>query len=190
MSFLARLRAVRAQEDHFVKIVWLGLDCAGKTTLVKRIHNGEFDKTNVRTLGMSIEEIESSDGIRLVCWDLGGQETFRDSLWKRYLLGAMAVIYVIDSADQERFSLAKQELWRYVIDNDDVKNIPILVLANKQDLEGAASAGQIARALNLHIVTTHSYAIFPTSAKTGFNVEEALEWLRQRIVGRLKVFKI
>jgi len=90
------------------------------------------------------------------------------------------------SSDKNRFEEARSELWKYVLDNDKVKNIPILVLANKQDLENAASAGEVARSLNLHKVTTHSYAIVPTSAKTGFNVEEGLEWLRQRVTEKLE----
>ena len=136
----------------------------------------------------NVDEFESEapgGSIKFVCWDIGGQITFRDALWTSYMSGSMGVIYVVDSAAHHRFDEAKQELWRYVIDNKGVKDIPILVLANKQDLEGAASAGHVARALDLHKVTTHSYAIFPTSAKSGFNLEEALEWLRQRILEKM-----
>jgi signal recognition particle receptor subunit beta len=99
----------------------------------------------------------------------------------------MGIVYVVDSADKSRIDEAKTELWKYVLDNDKVENIPILVLANKQDLPDAASAGEVARGLNLHKVTTHSYAIVPTSAKTGFNVEEGLEWLRQRVTEKIEL---
>ena len=79
-------------------------------------------------------------------------------------------------------------MWKYVLDNPSVKDnsVPILILANKQDLPTSRNAGEIARALKLHTVTNQSYAIFPCSAKTAFNLEEALEWLRQRIVETLK----
>lgn len=173
-----------AKRQRTVKVTWIGLDHAGKTTIVKRISHGLFDDRTVRTLGMNVDEF-TSDGVKFVMWDLGGQITFRDALWVSYMSGSMGVIYVVDSAAHHRFVEARKELWRYVIDNDDIQNIPILVLANKQDLEEAASAGQVARALNLHKVTTHSYAIFPTSARSGFNLEEALEWLRQRIIERV-----
>ncbi len=184
MSFLARLRAKFAKEKLTVKIAWLGLDHAGKTTIVKRITTGIFDSSTFRTLGMNVDEF-SSGNVKFVSWDIGGQEAFRESLWESYMAGSMGIVYVVDSADRDRILEAKGELWKYVLDNEKVDNIPILVLANKQDLENAASAGEVARGLNLHKVTTHSYAIVPTSAKTGFNVEEGLEWLRQRVTEKL-----
>jgi small GTP-binding protein len=134
---------------------------------------------------MNVDEF-SSGNVRFISWDIGGQQAFRESLWESYMAGSMGIVYVIDSAERTRFIEAKIELWKYVLDNPRVHNIPILVLANKQDLESAASAGEVARALNLHKVTTHSYAIVPTSAKTGFNVEEGLEWLRQRVTEKLE----
>ena len=87
----------------------------------------------------------------------------------------------MDSADPDRFEEAQRELWKYVIENHSIGDIPILILANKQDLPEAKSAGEVARALDLHKLTKHSYAIVPTSAQSGFNLEDALEWLRQRI---------
>lgn len=184
MSFLNRLRAKFAKERLTVKIAWLGLDHAGKTTIVKRITSGEFNDSTFRTLGMNVDEF-SSGTVRFISWDIGGQEAFRESLWESYMAGSMGIVYVVDSADRERFEEASKELWKYVLDNPKVDQIPILVLANKQDLEKSASAGEVARGLNLHKVVTHSYAIVPTSAKTGFNIEEGLEWLRQRITEKL-----
>lgn len=186
MSFLSKLRAKFAKEKLTVKIAWLGLDQAGKTTLVKRITSGEFDSNTFRTLGMNVDEF-SSGNVRFISWDIGGQEAFRESLWESYMSGSMGIVYVVDSADRSRINEAKIELWKYVLDNDKVENIPILVLANKQDLPDAASAGEVARGLNLHKVTTHSYAIVPTSARTGFNVEEGLEWLRQRVTEKIEL---
>lgn len=184
MSFIAKLRAKLAKEKLSVKISWLGLDHAGKTTIVKRITSGVFDDSTFRTLGMNVDEFTSGK-VKFISWDIGGQEAFRESLWESYMAGSMGIVYVIDSTDRDRFIEAHTELWKYVLDNDRVKNIPILVLANKQDLQDAASAGEVARALSLHKVTTHSYAIVPTSAKTGFNIEEGLEWLRQRVTEKL-----
>lgn len=185
MSFFARLKDVWAKQNLTVKVSWLGLDQAGKTTIIKRITSGDFEAGTKRTLGMNVDEFESG-GINFVAWDIGGQLTFRDTLWEAYISGSMGLVYVIDAADAERFPEAKEELWKFVINNPRVQGIPILILANKQDLAEAHSAGQVARALDLHKVTIHSYAIVPTSAKSGFNVEEALEWLRQRITEKIK----
>ncbi|MFW9992734.1 MAG: ADP-ribosylation factor family protein [Candidatus Odinarchaeota archaeon] len=186
--FLSRLRELRAKKNLTVKVSWIGLDHAGKTTLIKLISSGRFDGSTRRTLGMNVEEFQSG-GIRFVVWDIGGHATFRDALWSSYIMGSMGLVYVIDTADPARFPEAKDELWKHVIGNHLVEKIPILILANKQDLPGARSAGQVARALDLYKVTAHSYAIMPTSAKTSFNVEEALEWLRQRITEKIKAIK-
>ncbi|MFW9991389.1 MAG: ADP-ribosylation factor family protein [Candidatus Odinarchaeota archaeon] len=186
--FLSRLRELRAKQRLTVKVSWIGLDYAGKTTLINLISRGHYDDRTRRTLGMNVEEFQSG-GIRFVVWDIGGHPPFRDGLWKTYIAGSMGLVYVIDTADPGRFPEAKKELWKHVIDNPKVEGIPILLLANKQDLPVARPTGQVARALDLHLVTTHSYAIMPTSAKTGFNVEEALEWLRQRITEKIKTIK-
>ena len=186
MSFLSRLARARQKQKQSVKIAWLGLDFAGKTTIIKKISTGFFSDATKRTLGMNVDEFQS-EGIKFVSWDLGGQETFRSALWRSYMAGSQGIIFVVDSADVGRLPEARQELWNYVLDNSDVKSIPILILANKQDLPNAKNAGEIARGLDLHKVYNHSYAIFPTSAKTAFNLEEALEWLRQRVVELLAV---
>ena len=73
-----------------------------------------------------------------------------------------------------------------MIQNKEVHKIPILILANKQDKENAATAGEVARSMMLHKVEDHSYAILPTSAANGFNVMEALEWIRQRLTEKIK----
>lgn len=181
MSFISKLRSAMAKKRQVIKIAWLGLDSAGKTTIIRRISTGVFSNDTRRTLGMNVDEFYS-EGIKFVAWDIGGQESFRAALWKSYMAGSMGVIFVVDSADGERFDEAREELWKYILSNKQVSNIPILVLANKQDLPTARTAGEVARALDLHKVFNHSYAIFPCSAKSAFNLEEALEWLRQRIV--------
>lgn len=187
MGFLQKLRKLAAKKQRRVKVSWIGLDRAGKTTLIKRISKDIFDPKTKRTLGMNVEEFSVENDLVFTSWDIGGQLTFRDTLWEAYMAGSMGVIYVVDSADTNRFPEAKEELWRYVMNNPKVANdVPILVLANKQDLETAISAGKIAIALDLQKVTTHSYAILPVSAKTGFNIEEALTWLSHRIKSNIE----
>ncbi|MFX1254345.1 MAG: ADP-ribosylation factor family protein [Promethearchaeota archaeon] len=182
---MSRLRRTIAKKQLTVKVSWVGLDHAGKTTIIRRLTSNEFnDAVDQRTLGMNVDEIRTGN-VKMVTWDIGGQETFRDSLWLSYMEGSMGVVFVVDSADYKRFPETKREIWKYVIENKRITNIPILILANKQDLEGAHTVGQIARYLCLYKVFNHSYAIFPTSAVTGFNLEEALEWLHQKIMDKL-----
>ncbi len=173
------------KKRRHIKVAWLGLDRAGKTTLIRRLITGEFSAADHRTMGMDVNEFELGE-IKFVAWDIGGQKTFRDNLWSSYMAGSMGVVFVVDSADPPRFPEAKEELWKHVINNPMVEDIPILILANKQDLPTAVSPGAVARALDLHKVQGQSYSIMPTSAKTGFNVEAALDWLKQRILTKIK----
>ena len=185
MSFLKRLKTFMGKKSkQTVKVSWIGLDYAGKSTIIKRVTQGLFSDDTKRTLGLNVDEFES-EGIKFVCWDIGGQTVFRDSLWESYISGSSGIIFVVDSSTPDRFPEAQKELWKYVIDNNSVGDIPILILANKQDLPEARSAGEVARALDLHKLTKHSYAIVPTSAASGFNLEDALEWLRQRITEQI-----
>lgn len=110
-------------------------------------------------------------------WDIAGQAAFR-VLWNNYIKEASGIVFVVDAADHGKLDEAKRELREHVFNNEQAGNIPVLVLANKQDLPGALPGGEIARKLALHGVTEHSYAIVPVSAKTGFNIEVAMEWLR------------
>ena len=184
MSFFKRLKDAITKKKTTVKVAWVGLDYSGKSTIIKRITQGVFSDDTKRTLGLNVDEF-ASDNIKFVCWDIGGQQVFRDSLWDAYIAGSSGIIYVVDSAAPERFEESRTELWKWVIENVKVGDIPILILANKQDLPEARSAGEVARALDLHKVVKHSYAIVPCSAASGFNLEDALEWLRQRITEML-----
>lgn len=178
MSFIHRLSKLRRKDT--VKVAWIGLDYSGKTTLVKRVCQGSFDDDLKRTLGLNVDEFYS-DNVKFVSWDIGGQPIFRDALWESYIAGSSGIIFVVDSADEERFEEARTELWKWVIKNRKIEHVPILILANKQDLPEARSAGMIARKLHLHKVINNSFAILPCSAVSGFNLDESVEWLRQRI---------
>ena len=150
-------------------------------------------KENIRsTLGMNVdkfthEDSDTHEAINFVCWDIGGRIHFRDSLWTNYIHGSMGICWVVDSSDPDRFQESKTELWKYIFTNPELtSNLPILILANKQDSEGAVSAGAIGRSLKLSKVTTHSYFITPVSAKTGHNLDYALDWMTYRIAHMIK----
>ena len=166
MSFLQRLNILSSKKIS-VKVAWIGLDYSGKTTLIRRISQGTFENKTKRTLGLNVDEFKS-DNVNFFCWDIGGQPVFRDSLWESYIQGSTGIIFVIDSADEKRFEEARNELWKWVLANKNVENIPILILANKQDLPEAHTAGFIARKLGLHKIFSNSFAILPCSALSGF----------------------
>ncbi|MEA2070504.1 MAG: Arf family protein [Asgard group archaeon] len=172
MSFLARLFRKKKQ----FKIAVIGLDSAGKTTMLNYL---KFEK-NVETLptiGVNVEVLKR-ENINLSIFDLGGQRHFRN-LWPTLMKGASAIIFVIDSADPDRFEEAKNELWSVLLD-PQFAEAPLLVVANKQDKENAQSVSTIVEYFNLdnpNQIGNRSWHIQPTIALTGEGVEEAIKWI-------------
>lgn len=184
MSFLTKLKNVAIRRKRKAKLTWLGLDHAGKTTLIRRIVTGEFKEDIQRTMGLNIDTIivKGDPDIEFVSWDLGGQISFRKAIWISYLEGSDAIIFVVDAADKERFEEAKHALWEFVITNKTInERVPILILANKQDLPNAVNVGTLANSLELQKAELHSYMILGVSALSGKGVQEALNWLGERV---------
>jgi len=127
-------------------------------------------------------------------WDVGGQDRVR-ALWRSYTRAADGMVFVVDSADVERIEEARVELAR-VARTREAAGVPLLVLANKQDLRLARSAVDVERLLGvaeLRRGTTaaggRSCCVRPVCAITGDGLDEALEQLYQMIRDRRKAEK-
>ena len=156
-----------------VRLLILGLDNAGKTTVLYQMQFGEA-KVTVPTLGFNVETV-NYENLTFQMWDLGGQSELRP-YWRCYFPKTNAIVFVIDSTDKDRLDIAKQELL-FLIKEDDLKGVPIAILANKQDLEGALSDIEISEMLGLSDIKTNQWAIFKTVAKTGVGLDNAFKWL-------------
>ena len=156
-----------------VRLLILGLDNAGKTTVLYQMQFGEA-KVTVPTLGFNVETV-NYENLTFQMWDLGGQSELRP-YWRCYFPKTNAIVFVIDSTDKDRLDIAKQELL-FLIKEDDLKGVPIAILANKQDLEGALSDIEISEKLGLSDIKTNQWAIFKTVAKTGVGLDNAFKWL-------------
>lgn len=117
--------------------------------------------------------------LQMNVWDLAGQSSLRP-YWRCYFNNTTAIIFVIDSCDRERLSLAKQELFA-LLDEEELKSTVICVFANKQDQPMALSAVDIAEALELIKIKSHTWQIFPTSAVKNLGLKEGLDWLATAI---------
>jgi len=168
--------------DSECKIVIVGLNNAGKTTILYKLHLGQVVMTQP-TIGSNVEEVKH-DGLTFMVWDLGGQETLR-AHWATYFEDTDAVVFVVDSNDQENMVLAKMELFNVVL-HEDLKYACLLVLANKQDIQGCRNAGEIAEDLSLHTIRTHEWQIQSCCALTGEGLQEGLGWIASRIRERRK----
>ncbi|KAF8388142.1 hypothetical protein HHK36_026808 [Tetracentron sinense] len=162
------------------KIVVVGLDNAGKTTTLYKLHLGEVVTTHP-TVGSNVEELVYKN-IRFEVWDLGGQERLRTS-WATYYRGTHAVIAVIDSTDRARISIMKDELFR-LLQHEDVEHSVVLIFANKQDLKDAMSPAEITDNLSLHSIKNHDWHIQACCALTGEGLYDGLGWIAQRVTGK------
>jgi small GTP-binding protein len=142
MGFLAKLFG---KVDKKVNIAMCGLDNAGKTSILSYLKNGEF-REGFATMGVNHENFKLGK-LDLSVMDLGGQEVFRQ-FWRGYIERADLLVFVVDSSDIERLFLAREVFYKAVNDycNQDV---PILVLATKQDRENVCSLAYIIHVFQL-----------------------------------------
>ena len=156
-----------------VRLLILGLDNAGKTTVLYQMQFGE-SKVTVPTLGFNVETVKYQN-LTFQMWDLGGQSELRP-YWRCYFQKTNAIVFVIDSTDKDRLDTVKNELF-LLIQEEELQGVPIAILANKQDLEGALSDIQISEIVGLSEIKNNQWAIFKTVAKTGVGLENAFKWL-------------
>lgn len=176
MSNFSRWLMRKLKTEKKAKILILGLDAAGKTTLTKYVNTGEFFEGLTPTIGQNIDTI-NFEGWDITTIDVAGQEQFR-FLWDIHYPGSSAVIFVIDAADIERLPEARDILRIHLINNPYLVGVPALILANKQDLPAAIQAPMLIQLLNLHLdMKDRTFAVFDCSALTGFGVVEAFTWL-------------
>ncbi|XP_010485647.1 PREDICTED: ADP-ribosylation factor 1-like 2 [Camelina sativa] len=156
-----------------MRVVMLGLDAAGKTTILYKLHIGEVLST-VPTIGFNVEKVQYKNVIFTV-WDVGGQEKLRP-LWRHYFNNTDGLIYVVDSLDRERIGKAKQE-FQDIIRDPFMLNSIILVFANKQDMRGAMSPREVCEGLGLLDLKNRKWHIQGTCALQGDGLYEGLDWL-------------
>ncbi|CAF1099112.1 unnamed protein product [Adineta ricciae] len=154
------------------RILMLGLDNAGKTSILARLRLHEFRST-VPTVGFTVETIISKR-VQFTVWDVGGQDKIRP-LWRHYYTGSQGLIFVIDSTDHNRMDEARHELERILTDRE-MRNVSLLVLCNKQDASGSMQPDEIRQILHLDKLT-RPYTIMPCSALNGDGLAEGFKWL-------------
>ncbi|XP_067418856.1 ADP-ribosylation factor-like protein 11 [Emydura macquarii macquarii] len=153
------------------RVVMLGLDFAGKSTILYKLKSDEPVETSP-TVGFNVESLEIPGRMSLTLWDVGGQDKLRAS-WKDYLEDTDALIFVLDSADKTRLPEALAELEK-VLNNINMTGVPILFLANKQELPGSLSLSELQEKLNPGWFSGRSWELRGCSAHAGEGLREAL----------------
>ncbi|CAI8048393.1 ADP-ribosylation factor-like protein 2 [Geodia barretti] len=180
MGLLSILKKMK-QKEKDCRILMLGLDNAGKTTIVKKFL-GEDITTISPTFGFNIKTVEHK-GLNLNIWDVGGQRSLR-SYWRNYFEETDGVVWVVDSADRRRLEDCRVELHTLLV-QERLAGASLLVFANKQDLPGAMTAEEIRKVLQLDSIETHHWMIVPCSAVTGDQLLEGVNWLTSDISSRI-----
>uniref|UniRef100_A0A7S3A6C9 ADP-ribosylation factor-like protein 2 n=2 Tax=Rhodosorus marinus TaxID=101924 RepID=A0A7S3A6C9_9RHOD len=194
MGLLTILRKVRQKEKE-MRVLVLGMDNAGKTSIVKRL-NGDDVRNVSPTLGFSIISIMFKD-YNLNLWDVGGQKTIR-TYWKNYFEQTDGIIWVVDCADHNRLESGSEELYK-LLDEERLAGASLLVLANKQDLPDALSPKEVEEVLDLkgsassvqrHWRVEGCSALCPgdESVSGRDNLREGVEWLIEDIAARVFMY--
>ena len=172
---------------HELRVLMNGLDSAGKTTILYRLKLGEV-VVAMPTMGFNVESL-ALGSVSFTVWDIGGRSKTR-SLWRHYMANADALIWVVDSTDRQRldnaadpeesFGCSRQELHKALAE-DELRDVVLLVFANKQDLPTAMSSQEISQRLGLPMLTNKQWLIQGCSAATGEGLNEGLQWLSEAV---------
>ncbi|KAI0383408.1 ADP-ribosylation factor 6 [Hypomontagnella monticulosa] len=160
-----------------MRLLMLGLDAAGKTTILYKLKLGQ-DVTTIPTVGFNVETVTYKN-VKFNVWDVGGQDKIRP-LWRHYYSGTQGLIFVVDSADTKRMEEARVELHR-IINDREMKDCLLLVFANKQDAPGALDPVKVKDRMALDTLKDRIYYVQPSCATTGEGLLEGLAWLSNHV---------
>lgn len=167
-----------------VRMLFLGLDNAGKTTLLGML------KSSAMVAAAPTQQVTSEElvigNIHFKAYDLGGHEVARH-MWQEYYVSCGAITYIIDATDQDRFETSRAVLTD-LLENPDLKTVPFLILLNKMDKPGAARPDAVISYFGLSERLTgkensklgsrqRALELFPCSIKNKSGYAEGFRWL-------------
>ena len=155
------------------RILLVGLDAAGKTTVLYKLKLGDTLHT-IPTVGFNVETVQYKR-LTFTMWDIGGQDKIRP-LWRHYYDGTDAVIFVVDANDRDRADLVTSELHK-MLAAPELQDSALLILANKQDLPQSMTASEVMEKLQLSKLRGREYYVQPCSATSGEGLYEGLDWV-------------
>ncbi|XP_012696994.1 ADP-ribosylation factor 4-like [Xyrauchen texanus] len=160
-----------------MRILMVGLDAAGKTTILYKLKLGEI-VTTIPTIGFNVETVEYKN-ICFTVWDVGGQDKIRP-LWRHYFQNTQGLIFVVDSNDRERVAESAEELAK-MLQEDELRDAVLLVFANKQDLPNAMAVSELTDKLGLQSLRSRTWYVQATCATQGTGLYEGLDWLSNEL---------
>jgi ADP-ribosylation factor-like protein 8 len=171
-AFLNWLRSLFFKQEMEISLI--GLQNAGKTSLVNVIATGGYSEDMIPTVGFNMRKVAKGN-VTIKLWDLGGQPRFR-SMWERYCRAVSAIVYVVDVADRDNLLISKSEL-HDLLYKPSLSGIPLLVLGNKIDKAEALSKEELVDAMDLVSITEREVGCFMISCKNSTNIDSVIDWL-------------
>ena len=165
-----------------MRILMVGLDAAGKTTILYKMKLGEVVNT-IPTIGFNVETVEYKN-ISFNVWDVGGQDKIR-LLWRHYYQNTQGLIFVVDSNDRDRIEENREELHKMLAE-EELKDAVLLVYANKQDITGAMQPPEMTDRLGLQTIRGRTWFMQGTCALKGDGLLEGLDWLSKHVTSASK----
>ncbi|GFQ04765.1 ADP-ribosylation factor-like protein 8b [Phtheirospermum japonicum] len=152
----------------------VGLQNAGKTSLVNVVATGGYSEDMIPTVGFNMRKVTKGN-VTIKLWDLGGQRRFR-TMWERYCRGVSAIVYVVDAADRDGIPISRSEL-HDLLKKPSLEAIPLLVLGNKIDKSEALSKQALVDQLDLNSITGREVCCYMISCKESVNIDVVIDWL-------------
>ena len=170
------LTIIRKQKlkDKDVRVLILGLDNSGKTTIVKRLLNQNTNEVSP-TMGFNIETMIIPPDIRVNIWDIGGQSSLR-SFWDNYFEKTDFVIWVIDALAAERLQESFQELREKIIHSERLTTIKLLVMINKADVLLQENQHQFRNKV-ITLLNRDQMEVAVVSARLGMGMKHVFLWI-------------
>ncbi|KAL8176096.1 UNVERIFIED_CONTAM: hypothetical protein K2H54_021544 [Gekko kuhli] len=161
------------------RILILGLDAAGKTALLYRLKRNETPVT-FPTVGFNVETLQPIDNVTFTMWDVNSHPKHRP-LWRHYLANTDGIVFVVDSVDSSRFEEARYELETLLCYASQLDGVPLVLLANKQDLPGACPPQQMAKEMGLRKLRGNPLHVQGCCAVSGEGIPEAMTKLSEMV---------
>ncbi|KAL0230573.1 hypothetical protein PCE1_004130 [Barthelona sp. PCE] len=184
-------RVLNALSRIEAKIVLIGLDSAGKTAIIKRLKYVDESSIDTRiTVGFSATDLEIGS-LKINCYDIGGQKTFRN-LWNYYYDDTDAVVFVIDSADVNRLNCGgvgcEEGCVKCVLheslSDPRLAECTVLLLINKQDLPDALDPREVVKVVELDKLTQTWFAQPCSALNDVRSIYLGFDWLANELKRR------
>ncbi|KNE64184.1 small GTP-binding protein domain [Allomyces macrogynus ATCC 38327] len=171
-QLLSGILSVFSGRKEETRVLMVGLDYAGKTTMLYRLKSGAV-VTTIATIGFNVEVVQYGP-VSFTVWDVGYQSQTLP-LYRHYYEMTSAIMFIVDSTDVARIDEARNVMARVCGDND-LRDVAVLVFANKQDKPDALSADAVADRLEVGKLMQPVH-VQAASAVTGDGLEEGMAWL-------------